>query len=99
MPFLLPLQERKLHIYVWYCQNKPRSEYIVAEYDGYFEVSCLVFFAELEWGVSEEVRISGQDRHIQKPQPSSIHRWTPYDTLVTPSRQGQLPQQSHELLS
>ncbi|XP_061050258.1 kalirin isoform X5 [Eubalaena glacialis] len=29
--------ERKLHIYVWYCQNKPRSEYIVAEYDAYFE--------------------------------------------------------------
>uniref|UniRef100_A0A2K6N6A0 Kalirin RhoGEF kinase n=1 Tax=Rhinopithecus bieti TaxID=61621 RepID=A0A2K6N6A0_RHIBE len=29
--------ERKLHIYVWYCQNKPRSEYIVAEYDTYFE--------------------------------------------------------------
>lgn len=36
----LPLQERKLHVYVWYCQNKPRSEYIVAEYDTYFEVSC-----------------------------------------------------------
>jgi hypothetical protein len=35
----LPYQERKLHIYVWYCQNKPRSEYIVAEYDAYFEVS------------------------------------------------------------
>lgn len=46
MPFPLPLQERKLHIYVWYCQNKPRSEYIVAEYDAYFEVSCLGF-AEL----------------------------------------------------
>ncbi|XP_017901325.1 PREDICTED: kalirin-like isoform X5 [Capra hircus] len=29
--------ERKLHVYVWYCQNKPRSEYIVAEYDAYFE--------------------------------------------------------------
>uniref|UniRef100_A0A673SWV8 non-specific serine/threonine protein kinase n=1 Tax=Suricata suricatta TaxID=37032 RepID=A0A673SWV8_SURSU len=29
--------ERKLHIYVWYCQNKPRSEYLVAEYDAYFE--------------------------------------------------------------
>ncbi|KAL4823731.1 hypothetical protein H8958_007650 [Nasalis larvatus] len=31
------VEERKLHIYVWYCQNKPRSEYIVAEYDTYFE--------------------------------------------------------------
>ncbi|CAD7670720.1 unnamed protein product [Nyctereutes procyonoides] len=29
--------ERKLHVYVWYCQNKPRSEYIVAEYDAYFD--------------------------------------------------------------
>lgn len=26
-------------MYVVYCQNKPRSEYIVAEYEAYFEVS------------------------------------------------------------
>lgn len=33
--------ERKLHMYVVYCQNKPVSEYIVSEYiDTYFEVSC-----------------------------------------------------------
>lgn len=32
-------QERRLHMYVVYCQNKPRSEYIVAEYEAYFEVS------------------------------------------------------------
>lgn len=31
--------ERKLHMYVVYCQNKPMSEYIVSEYDLYFEVS------------------------------------------------------------
>ncbi|NWT66800.1 KALRN protein, partial [Prunella himalayana] len=31
--------ERRLHMYVVYCQNKPRSEYIVAEYETYFEVS------------------------------------------------------------
>lgn len=31
--------ERKLHMYVIYCQNKPVSEYIVSEYmDTYFEV-------------------------------------------------------------
>ena len=31
--------ERKLHMYVVYCQNKPVSEYIVSEYiDTYFEV-------------------------------------------------------------
>ncbi|XP_053554037.1 kalirin isoform X2 [Bombina bombina] len=29
--------ERRLHMYVIYCQNKPRSEYVVAEYDSYFE--------------------------------------------------------------
>lgn len=32
------LQERRLHMYVIYCQNKPRSEFIVAEYDTFFEV-------------------------------------------------------------
>lgn len=31
--------ERKLHMYVVYCQNKPVSEYIVSEHiDTYFEV-------------------------------------------------------------
>ncbi|KAM4697408.1 kalirin isoform 7-T7 [Rhinophrynus dorsalis] len=29
--------ERRLHMYVVYCQNKPHSEYVVAEYDSYFE--------------------------------------------------------------
>ncbi|EMP42114.1 Rho guanine nucleotide exchange factor 25 [Chelonia mydas] len=32
------LQERRLHMYVVYCQNKPKSEHIVSEYiDSYFE--------------------------------------------------------------
>lgn len=34
----LLFQERRLHMYVVYCQNKPKSEYIVAEYGAYFEV-------------------------------------------------------------
>lgn len=35
--------ERKLLMYVVYCQNKPVSEYIVSEYiDTYFEV-CIFF--------------------------------------------------------
>lgn len=36
-------QERRLHMYIVYCQNKPKSEHIVSEYiDTYFEVShCL----------------------------------------------------------
>ncbi|XP_038645451.1 kalirin isoform X7 [Scyliorhinus canicula] len=29
--------ERRLGMYVVYCQNKPKSEYIVAEYDAFFE--------------------------------------------------------------
>lgn len=29
--------ERKLHMYVIYCKNKPVSEHIVAEHSGYFE--------------------------------------------------------------
>uniref|UniRef100_A0AAQ4P2K3 DH domain-containing protein n=1 Tax=Gasterosteus aculeatus aculeatus TaxID=481459 RepID=A0AAQ4P2K3_GASAC len=37
--------ERRLHMYVVYCQNKPRSEVIVIEYDNFFEdiqheISC-----------------------------------------------------------
>lgn len=30
-------------MYVIYCQNKPKSEYIVAEYDAYFEVRAFLF--------------------------------------------------------
>lgn len=37
--FVLVLQERRLHMYVVYCQNKPRSEFIVIEYENFFEVS------------------------------------------------------------
>jgi len=29
-------------MYVVYCQNKPKSEFIVAEYDTYFEVSDIL---------------------------------------------------------
>lgn len=39
------LQERRLHMYVVYCQNKPKSEHIVSEYiETFFEVSLNVFF-------------------------------------------------------
>lgn len=35
-----PTQERRLHMYVVYCQNKPKSEHVVSEFgDSYFEVS------------------------------------------------------------
>lgn len=45
--------ERRLNMYVVYCQNKPRSEAIVSEYlDSYFEVSCslcLLTFSRSRW--------------------------------------------------
>ena len=31
-------QERRLHMYVKYCENKPKSEFLVAEYIEYCEV-------------------------------------------------------------
>lgn len=31
-------------MYVVYCQNKPKSEFIVAEYDSFFEVCALPFY-------------------------------------------------------
>uniref|UniRef100_A0A4W3J5E4 Rho guanine nucleotide exchange factor 25 n=1 Tax=Callorhinchus milii TaxID=7868 RepID=A0A4W3J5E4_CALMI len=35
---ILFLKERRLHMYIVYCQNKPKSEHIVSEYlDTYFE--------------------------------------------------------------
>ncbi|GLD56652.1 kalirin-like protein, partial [Lates japonicus] len=37
LPELFIKHERRLHMYVVYCQNKPKSEFIVAEYDTYFD--------------------------------------------------------------
>ncbi|XP_037542667.1 kalirin [Nematolebias whitei] len=37
LPELFIKHERRLYMYVIYCQNKPKSEYIVAEYDAYFD--------------------------------------------------------------
>lgn len=68
----MPSQERKLHIYVWYCQNKPRSEYIVAEYDAYFEVSCLGF-AEPRQGTDTQAKAAtfrNTSRHPPTDDPS-----------------------------
>ena len=31
-------QERRLQMYVVYCQNKPKSECIISEYESFFEV-------------------------------------------------------------
>uniref|UniRef100_A0A3B4YJZ0 non-specific serine/threonine protein kinase n=1 Tax=Seriola lalandi dorsalis TaxID=1841481 RepID=A0A3B4YJZ0_SERLL len=39
LPELFIKHERRLHMYVVYCQNKPKSEFIVAEYDTYFDVN------------------------------------------------------------
>ena len=39
--------EKKFQMYVVYCQNKPKSEFIVsAHIDTYFEVSLVFLFVE-----------------------------------------------------
>uniref|UniRef100_A0A672UMG7 non-specific serine/threonine protein kinase n=1 Tax=Strigops habroptila TaxID=2489341 RepID=A0A672UMG7_STRHB len=59
--------ERRLHMYVVYCQNKPRSEYIVAEYEAYFE--------EVQQEISQRLTISD---FLIKP----IQRITKYQLLL-----------------
>lgn len=39
------LQERRLYMYVKYCENKPKSEYIVAEFVDLFEVRNVLLSA------------------------------------------------------
>ncbi|NXS15740.1 KALRN protein, partial [Mystacornis crossleyi] len=59
--------ERRLHMYVVYCQNKPRSEYIVAEYESYFE--------EVQQEINQRLTISD---FLIKP----IQRITKYQLLL-----------------
>ncbi|KAB5584558.1 hypothetical protein PHYPO_G00108950 [Pangasianodon hypophthalmus] len=59
--------ERRLHMYVIYCQNKPRSEFIVAEYDTFFE--------EVQQEVNSRMSISD---YLIKP----IQRITKYQLLL-----------------
>ncbi|XP_048725006.1 kalirin isoform X7 [Caretta caretta] len=59
--------ERRLHMYVVYCQNKPRSEYVVAEYDAYFE--------EVQQEINQRLSLSD---FLIKP----IQRITKYQLLL-----------------
>ncbi|KAK2857484.1 hypothetical protein Q7C36_005403 [Tachysurus vachellii] len=59
--------ERRLHMYVIYCQNKPRSEFIVAEYDTFFE--------EVQQEINTRMSISD---YLIKP----IQRITKYQLLL-----------------
>ncbi|KAG7326913.1 hypothetical protein KOW79_010314 [Hemibagrus wyckioides] len=59
--------ERRLHMYVIYCQNKPRSEFIVAEYDTFFE--------EVQQEINSRMSISD---YLIKP----IQRITKYQLLL-----------------
>ncbi|XP_047670022.1 kalirin RhoGEF kinase b isoform X1 [Tachysurus fulvidraco] len=59
--------ERRLHMYVIYCQNKPRSEFIVAEYDTFFE--------EVQQEIVSKLSISD---YLIKP----IQRITKYQLLL-----------------
>jgi len=45
----LTLQERRLYMYVKYCENKPKSEYIVAEYIDFFEVITAFHVRTICW--------------------------------------------------
>ncbi|XP_060774770.1 kalirin RhoGEF kinase b isoform X6 [Neoarius graeffei] len=59
--------ERRLHMYVIYCQNKPRSEFIVAEYDTFFE--------EVQQEINSRMSVSD---YLIKP----IQRITKYQLLL-----------------
>lgn len=67
LPGLFSKHERRLHMYVVYCQNKPKSEYIVAEYDSYFE--------EIQQDINSRLTISD---FLIKP----IQRITKYQLLL-----------------
>ncbi|XDV36282.1 hypothetical protein PO909_006089, partial [Leuciscus waleckii] len=60
--------ERRLHMYVIYCQNKPRSEFVVAEYDD-------GFFEEVQQEINSRLSISD---YLIKP----IQRITKYQLLL-----------------
>lgn len=59
--------ERRLHMYIVYCQNKPRSEFIVIEYEKFFE--------EIQHEISCRMSISD---YLIKP----IQRITKYQLLL-----------------
>ncbi|KAM9835916.1 LOW QUALITY PROTEIN: kalirin-like [Aulostomus maculatus] len=59
--------ERRLHMYVVYCQNKPRSEFIVIEYETFFE--------EIQHEISCRMSISD---YLIKP----VQRITKYQLLL-----------------
>uniref|UniRef100_A0A803TPF8 Kalirin n=1 Tax=Anolis carolinensis TaxID=28377 RepID=A0A803TPF8_ANOCA len=59
--------ERRLHMYVVYCQNKPKSEYIVAE--------CGVYFEEIQQEINQRLTLSD---FLIKP----IQRITKYQLLL-----------------
>ncbi|XP_033018985.1 kalirin isoform X23 [Lacerta agilis] len=59
--------ERRLHMYVVYCQNKPKSEYIVAECGAYFE--------EVQQEINQRLTLSD---FLIKP----IQRITKYQLLL-----------------
>uniref|UniRef100_A0AAY4EB72 non-specific serine/threonine protein kinase n=1 Tax=Denticeps clupeoides TaxID=299321 RepID=A0AAY4EB72_9TELE len=67
LPQLFIKHERRLYMYVVYCQNKPKSEYIVAEYDSYFDA--------IQQDINSRLTISD---YLIKP----IQRITKYQLLL-----------------
>ena len=55
--------DRKFQMYVVYCQNKPKSEFIVSEYiDSYFEVSRI---SNIEPNPGSKCKKCGSDKKSQ----------------------------------
>ena len=40
VPVFISFQERRLYMYVKYCENKPKSEVIVTDFIDFFEVTA-----------------------------------------------------------
>lgn len=62
---LFKRHERKLHMYIVYCQNKAKSEYIVSEYiDTYFEVSLFYRSIDRCRGKQQKLRVFSENIFI-----------------------------------
>jgi len=73
--FIFKKYERKLHMYVVYCQNKPVSEFIVSEKENYFEVRTYPSFV---------LRILILDFDLQELRQKLGHKLQLADLLIKP---------------
>lgn len=80
--------ERRLNMYIVYCQNKPKSEFIVSEHvDGYFEVrACArVYMHHAHVHVAGYFNVYNTDsRHLQEIRQRLGHKLQLPDLLIKP---------------